>query len=134
MGLETEYLAAAAGMAETYGGTLPRHGSVVWYRYGRGLSSGVVAGLCDDGGRAVLVVQRSATESLRVAVAELVAPPRFFSSAYGYAPVVGELVWFRVAGGQSRGVVEAVNESGLVVREAESGELVGVDVDSVLPF
>jgi hypothetical protein len=134
----SEYLAAAAGMAETYGKPFPPLGSIVWFSYGNGISSGKVLGfsvdLCNHGA-IVVRVQRSASEILEVETDRLQPPPRFFQTNAA-APVVGQLVWFTIDGGQCRGVVEQVAPDGssFLVRSSESGEVVEVAALDVLNF
>lgn len=132
-----EYLAAAAGMAETYGGAFPPVGSIVWHRYGAGVSCGKVLAVEATERGVVVRVQRSQTETLAVGLDEIEAAPRFFMGAERSRPEVGHSVWFAVAGGgQSRGVVEAVSPDGLglLVRETESGQVVEVALSAILPF
>lgn len=131
----SEYLAAAAGMAETYGKPFPPLGSIVWYSYGRGISSGRVLGFIDTAAGLAVRVQRSASETLEIEMAHLQPPPRFFQTNAA-APVVGQLVWFTIDGGQCRGVVEQVAPDGstFLVRSSESGEVVEVAALDVLNF
>ena len=132
----SEYLAAAAGMAETYGKPFPPLGSIVWYSYGRGISSGKVLGfVVADGGGVAVRVQRSASEILEVETDRIQPPPRFFATNAA-APVVGQLVWFTVDRGQCRGVVEQVAPDGssFLVRSSESGEVVEVSALDILNF
>jgi hypothetical protein len=131
----SEYLAAAEGMAETYGKPFPPLGSVVWYTFGRGISSGRVLGFVDTAAGLAVRVQRSASETLEIELDRLQPPPRFFATD-GARPQVGQLVWFTVAGGQCRGVVEQVAPDGcsFLVRSSESGEVVEVAAAAVLNF
>lgn len=135
MAHESEYLAAAGGMAETYSKPFPPLGSVVWYSLGRGISSGKVLGMVDTPAGLAVRVQRSASETLEIELDRLQPPPRFFQTG-GAAPQVGQLVWFTVAGGQCRGVVEQVAPDGgsFLVRSSESGEVVEVLAGAVLNF
>lgn len=138
MAHEAEYLAAAAGMAETYGRPVPPLGSVVWFPYGNGVSSGrVLASATRPGGMAgvALSVQRSASEILEIDLEAIQEPPRFVGVG-GARPAVGELVWFTVHGGQMRGIVEQVRPDGnaFLVRSSESGEVVEVAAGSILNF
>lgn len=131
-----EYLAAAAETGWT-GPRPPAVGSVVWHRYGRGLSCSRVLAvdLTPDGLR--ITAQRSQAETLTLTAADLEPPPRCFSEAGRRAPEVGVSIWFSLpAGGQSRGVVESVSPDGLglLVRETETGDVVEVAIGSVLPF
>jgi hypothetical protein len=128
-------LAAADGMAETYGKPFPPLGSIVWYSYGRGISSGRVLGFVDTADGLAVRVQRSASETLEIDLDALQPPPRFFATNAA-APVVGQLVWFTVDRGQCRGVVEQVAPDGssFLVRSSESGEVVEVAALDVLNF
>jgi len=128
-----EYLAAAEGVAETYGGPFPPIGSVVWYRYGRGVSSGKVLAMVDAPCGVAVRVQRSLSEILVVPMGDLQPAPRFMGTA---RPAVGALVWFRVDGGQARGVVEAAAPDGrsFLVRNSESAEVVEVSSESLVNF
>jgi hypothetical protein len=131
-----EYLAAVEGLAETYGRPLPTVGSVVWFDYGRGLSSGRVLSAAPGPAGPVLRIQRSASEVFDLAADKLRKAPRFFESFPGDLPVEGQEIWFRVQGGQARGVVEQVRPDGLgfLVRSTETGEAFEVQAADVLPF
>ena len=131
----SEYLAAAEGMAETYGKPFPPLGSIVWFAYGRGISSGRVLGFIDTADGLAVRVQRSASETLEITLEAIQPPPRFFQ-ANAAAPAVGQLVWFTVDGGQCRGVVEQVAPDGssFLVRSSESGEVVEVAARNILNF
>jgi hypothetical protein len=131
----SEYLAAAAGMAETYGKPFPPLGSIVWFSYGNGISSGKVLGFVDLADGLAARVQRSASETLEITLDRLQPPPRFFATNAA-APVVGQLVWFTVERGQCRGVVEQVAPDGssFLVRSSESGEVVEVSALDILNF
>lgn len=131
----SEYLAAAEGMAETYGKPFPPLGSIVWFAYGRGISSGRVLEFVDAADGLAVRVQRSASETLEIALEAIQPPPRFFQ-ANAAAPVVGQLVWFTVDGGQCRGVVEQVAPDGssFLVRSSESGAVVEVASLDILNF
>jgi len=135
MAHEREYLAAAEGMAETYRKPFPPLGSVVWYAYGNGISSGRVLGFIDTAAGLAVRVQRSASETLEIALDAIQPPPRFFATNTA-APVVGQLVWFTVDRGQCRGVVEQVAPDGssFLVRSSESGDVVEVSALDILNF
>jgi hypothetical protein len=122
-------------MAEAYGRPFPPMGSVVWFPYGRGISSGRVLGFIDTADGLAVRVQRSASETLEIALDALQPPPRFFATN-APAPVVGQEVWFTVDGGQCRGVVEQVAPDGVsfLVRSSESGEVVEVAARNILNF
>jgi hypothetical protein len=130
---DSEYLAAAEGMAETYGKPFPPLGSIVWFAYGRGVSSGKVLGFVDTAAGLAVHVQRSASEALEIALDAIQPPPRFFATNAA-APVVGQSVWFTVESGQCRGVVEQVSPDGVsfLVRSSESGEVVEVAARNIL--
>jgi hypothetical protein len=132
---DREAAGAAEGMSETYGKPYPPLGSIVWYSFGRGISSGKVLGFVELADGMAVRVQRSASEILDITLDRLQPPPRFFATS-GLRPDIGQLVWFTVDGGQMRGVVEQIAPDGesLLVRSSESGEVVEVPFLSVLNF